>query len=384
MKKVLLIGYTYPGIGGIERSFEILSKYLKNFDYEVKIIAAQSKTKEDKEVIYFKKSFLNKLLLLEPLVTYQAFKHFFNNNLNMMNNNILVVRHLPISYLLSCIHQKHVFIPPCVSNDFFDGILDAINKEKNIKKYLKLIKWNLTKKIYNYFEQKVLESKITDIWTFSNNVKENLEQYYYVTKNIQVHPPGIDLNNFYTLDKNDLIETKEELNIDENDFVILYVGRLSAGKNIDILIEAFDVLDIVNKKLVLVGTGHYDFTKKENIILTGKKSLEELKYYYNSSNLLVLPTTHEGFGQVLIEALGCGTPIIGFDSPHNAMDEILIDDLFGFSTKDLTVNGLVEAINRLYLKKDYYSKNRKNIERYAKKYFSWDSFIEKVIINDKI
>lgn len=41
-KKILLQTINYPGIGGIERSFEVLSYYLKKSDYEVKIISQES------------------------------------------------------------------------------------------------------------------------------------------------------------------------------------------------------------------------------------------------------------------------------------------------------------------------------------------------------
>ena len=382
MKKVFLIGHSYPGIGGIERSFEILLKYLAKYDCDTKVIAAKSKSIEDKDTIYFKKNIFHKLFLLEPFITLMAFKKFFNKNSIILNNSILVVRHLPISYFLSTIGKHHIFIPPCVSNDFFDGVIHNIMQEKGYKKYIKFIKWNITKKIYNFFERKVLKDKVTNVWTFSKNVKMNLLKYHKTFKTINVQPPGIDSNNFFYQEEDEINSIRKKIGIEKSDFVVIYVGRLSAGKNVGLLIEAFKELDITNKKLLLVGSGHYSFEDDCDILYLGKKSLDKLHNYYNCSNLLILPTTNEGFGQVLIESLGCGTPVGGFDSSNNAIDEVISCNLFGKASKKLDKEGLKEVIYSIYQNRLYYENSREEISKEAQNIFSWDKFIKKVIFED--
>lgn len=267
-------------------------------------------------------------------------------------------------------------IPPNVTVDFFNGILDNIlkNEKKVVLKLLKLIKWSVIKRINVFFEREVLSSKIIDIITFSNNVKSNLlmnNTSHYIN-HIEVINPGIDERYFFRLNENSIIKYRQKFGINKDDFVVLYVGRLSLGKNINILIDAFNLLKIKNKKLLLIGEGDVKINQNNNIIELGKKTIEDLHIYYSISNVLVLPTFNEGFGQVLTESLGCGTPIVGFDTPNNAIDEIITE-------KKLTCYGLSNAILEVYNDKNFYFSNSKEIEVSTKEKFSWDKIINRVL-----
>ena len=375
MKKVLLITLNNSGVGGIERSYEILNHYLNQQAIKSTIISKDAQDTKYKipDITLLK-------ILPEPLSTYLNFKLYIKGHADILEKSIIVSRWLPISYALVKKGFSHTFIPPCVSKDFFDGMITNINKSnKNFAiKYLKLIKWTITKWIYHYFENVVLSDNNTEVSVFSDNVKRNISQVHSLDRSINVIPPGIDNRYFYSLPDIDIKSARSNLRIDDDDFVILYVGRISSGKNIPLLLDTFNALNIEKKKLLLVGNGELQITENANIYCLGKKDLPQLASYYNMANVTVLPTLNEGFGQVLTESLGCGTPVIGFDHTKNAISEIVTTSLFGHKAKCCDSSNLASAIMLLYSQKDNYSSDRKKIEQIAKEKYSWQHLIQKI------
>ena len=102
------------------------------------------------------------------------------------------------------------------------------------------------------------------------------------------------------------------------------------------------------------------FYYDENIEVSRKASIYRWRKYadYNIVNCLVLPTTHEGFGQVLIESLGCGTPVIGFDTDTNVISEIIDNEIFGLKTSEISLSGLKKVLYDFHDKKDFFEERR--------------------------
>ena len=107
----------------------------------------------------------------------------------------------------------------------------------------------------------------------------------------------------------------------ESKTVILYVGRISWEKNIRLLIEAFKLLPAAvrtNAKLVFVGDGpaRGDLTRlctKYGLDATfmGHQKGKRLAAMYASSSVFAFPSFTETFGQVVLEALASGLPVVG-------------------------------------------------------------------------
>ncbi|WP_083633054.1 glycosyltransferase [Chromohalobacter japonicus] len=107
-------------------------------------------------------------------------------------------------------------------------------------------------------------------------------------------------------------------------FVVLHVGRLHAQKNQALLLSAFSlaVKSVPDLKLVILGEGE---EKKNLERLAGelgvKDSVDFVDFqdnpypYYKAADLFVLSSDWEGFGNVIVEALACGTPVISTDCP---------------------------------------------------------------------
>jgi len=163
-----------------------------------------------------------------------------------------------------------------------------------------------------------------------------------------------------------MIEIFRDNRMDKSDEIIkdryvLYVGRLEDRKGIDILIKAaVKLLNSVTKniKFIIIGkdviSGKSYKTVKSEMIEIIPDSLQpyfewkdplghdELKKYYQNALVSVFPSRFEGFGNVCVEAMGMGSPVIVANK--TAMIEIIDDGKFGISFENGCVDDLFEKL----------------------------------------
>ena len=114
----------------------------------------------------------------------------------------------------------------------------------------------------------------------------------------------VNLQKFKPLDKK---SSKHKLNWD-NQFMVLFVGRLVAEKGIPQLLEAAKTFK-PEIGLKIGGSGPMESEVQKYYI--GRISQEDLPTYYSAADVVIVPSTHdEGFGRVIIESLACGTPVV--------------------------------------------------------------------------
>ena len=117
---------------------------------------------------------------------------------------------------------------------------------------------------------------------------------------------------------------------------ILSIGRLKAQKNHGLLLDAFARLaERENAVLAIVGVGELQaelaarvrqLGLADRVIMPGFSATPG--DWYASADLFVLPSDYEGFGNVLVEALHCGLPVVSTDCPHGP-SEVLGDGQWG-------------------------------------------------------
>ncbi len=100
--------------------------------------------------------------------------------------------------------------------------------------------------------------------------------------------------------------------------VLISVGRMAPEKNLDQVLKAYEALQVTGQafKLVMVGDGPLkeQFQKRyPEIIFPGMLSQSNLAAYYASSDLFIFPSQTETFGNVTLEALASGIPVLAFD-----------------------------------------------------------------------
>jgi len=128
--------------------------------------------------------------------------------------------------------------------------------------------------------------------------------------------------------------------------VFLYVGRVSPEKDLDILIDAYrQVYNKYRDKIVLIITGEGPYLDKcknnfpKDTIFTGFKKGKELAQIYASSDIFVFPSSTETFGNVVLEAMASGIPVIGADA--GGVKNIIDHRINGLKFKARNVNELI-------------------------------------------
>lgn len=154
---------------------------------------------------------------------------------------------------------------------------------------------------------------------------------------IKVMPLGIDTNRF---------KPKPIL---KDGIELLFVGRISRLKQIELCLEVLGHLLKNQEKdahLTIAGpvsdaAYHLELLTlcdnlniKENVDFTGTIAQQGLVPYYQKADLLLLPSKHESFGMVMVEAMACGTPVAALEGAGGP-DEIVEDGVNGIlATKE--------------------------------------------------
>jgi glycosyltransferase involved in cell wall biosynthesis len=161
---------------------------------------------------------------------------------------------------------------------------------------------------------------------------------------------GVDTDTFKPLDAAAL---RKELGLGE--FVVGYVGRFAPEKGLDILVQA--AAQVENCHVLLVGRGPMQADiealarthgLRDRLTIVSAVPHHEVPLYLNAMDVLVLPSRtmpqwKEQFGHVLIEAMACGTPVIGSDS--GAIPEVI--NQAGLIVPEGNVAALVAHFQRL-------------------------------------
>ncbi|MAE01600.1 MAG: glycoside hydrolase [Pseudoalteromonas sp.] len=172
-------------------------------------------------------------------------------------------------------------------------------------------------------------------------------------------------------------KTKEP---ESNSFSVLWVGMASIRKGFFYALEAFQNLNCKNKKFTVIGTveeavksrlKNYDLTRVE---FKGIVANHQLKDYYSSHHVFVLPSIEEGLAMVQGEALACGCPVIA--TPNTGSEDLFEHSNEGFRVPIRNSQAILEAFEALLdqpeLRNDMSEKALKKVESLG----GWDTYGE--------
>jgi len=165
--------------------------------------------------------------------------------------------------------------------------------------------------------RKVLQ-RADAIVAVSEDLKNRMVGLGCPSEKITVIENGVDTDLFKPFSK---LECRHKLKLPETRPIVLSVGHLKEVKGFDLLIDAIARLrhTVPDVLLVIVGEGVYrkrlekqiaKANLQDNVWLVGSRPHADLPFWYSAADLFCIASSSEGWPNVLLEALGCGLPVV--------------------------------------------------------------------------
>jgi D-inositol-3-phosphate glycosyltransferase len=170
--------------------------------------------------------------------------------------------------------------------------------------------------------EKEIVTTVDCIIAFTPEERDHLVHLYgSQPEKIRVIPGGVDLDCFHPIDRE---QARRELHLEDYRRVLLFAGRLQPYKGLDLLLSAMTHLPNGRSvRLLVVGgnSGKADELAKLNSLVgelginnkvsfVGAVEHDRMPIFYNAADICVIPSYHESFGLVAVEALASGTPVV--------------------------------------------------------------------------
>jgi len=178
-------------------------------------------------------------------------------------------------------------------------------------------------------ERQVLQNSDALVAESPASRRHMVRHYGVEPSDIAVIPCGVDVERFQPRDKR---RARLDLSLPAAAPILLFVGRLQPSKGIDILLRAAAEIrrQRPDVRVLVVGGGLDERDEREtaelqrlqrlgaelglhNVHYVRAQPQETLAKYYAAADVFVLPSHYESFGMVVLEAMACGTPVVGSD-----------------------------------------------------------------------
>ena len=207
--------------------------------------------------------------------------------------------------------------------------------------------------------------KADAIITVAAALKDALTKLGAPEEKITVLRNGVDLETFAPMDRA-AIREKRQL----EGPVIASIGHLIERKGHDRVITALK--DLPHATLLIAGDGPLQSALQNQAVslgvasrvrFLGRQPHETLHEIYNAADLLVLASSREGWPNVLLEAMACGTPCVA--TPVWGSGEVIRKEAAGALARDRSPEAIAEAVNKVLTNPPARSETRRYAERHS-------------------
>lgn len=237
----------------------------------------------------------------------------------------------------------------------------------------------LKSRVFKYFQRIVLNACYACTVNSIATKNEIAIRFPEFSSKLKVIPMGVDTRFF--VPKNIKSKYKQY----SNKKIILFVGRLNEQKGIQYLIKSIPIVkkEFSNAQLLIIGEGDYKAEMKKLAISLGISNSVEflggmhhsrIVDYYNLADVLVLPSITskigvEGQGLVLLEAMACGTCVIG--TPTGGIKSIIKNNENGLLVREKDESNLARNIIKVLFDDKLKQKLSKNGIKFVREKYSW-------------
>jgi glycosyltransferase involved in cell wall biosynthesis len=375
---IISLVYPYPQSGvlpGVERYIGNLSTSLRDLGHNVKIVTTFSNGGKKRENY-------NGIEILRIKDYLKIFNTIPYLNLLLINRIIFGIKIYRPKHFKFFHDSDIIFINTPLP---FSRIFTIINKPSIP------ILFHFPQFPDNYYIKRSMIKLHKKVIAISKETKKNIVKYFNIPKEgIKVIPCGVELKKFNPNNYSVSIRKKYGKKI------ILYSGLMIPRKNVPILLKSmvYVLKELPDAQLILTGSGHLleDYKKlaltyniEKNTHFLGYVKDTQLKKLFATSDIFVFPSKLEGFGQVIIEALASGTPVICSNIPPMAQ----IVENAGHTSQINDSKDLSKEIITLLTNKDLYQKLKENTLQVASEY-AWsniariyETYIKNIVKNTR-
>ncbi|MBI2054252.1 MAG: glycosyltransferase family 4 protein [Candidatus Staskawiczbacteria bacterium] len=345
--KILIISPESPeiSVGGVERDMKNLIDYcLRKNKEAVFLLPTNGKetTERNGNVLILRKNFL-----------YLNYKTVFNKK-EVPERELREKSKSFFVFLLNMLEEEKIDLVD--SQNFYTGFPPIYSLVLNMACFSKNIP--LVLRCHSFTKTEMQKSIVNDLlWEkivcVSKSVAGDMFNKGSSINKLSTHYLGVNITEFKPQAESPWL--KNNLRLGEKTKIVLHASRIISGrkdilkeKGITTLLEAFSQLALKNQDLMLVIamakppekltqefsqakdklSGYIKLNNLEGRVLLKEFELEEMPLVYNGANIFVLASENETFGQVYIEAMACGTPVIGANV--GGIPEIITDNYDGF------------------------------------------------------
>lgn len=318
-------------VENIVENFIIENEIEKKVNFEIFSIYDENAEKTAKKYQYTNFNFIkpNRFVKILDKIIYVFFKNILKKEKTMSYRYI--VQRL---YFLRKTSNK-------LKNNNYDRVILenhstlflALKWHKNYIKYKDRYYYHIHNEIKSFYGCENIIKNTKKILCVSNYIKKQVEHFLGIkdSENIVKLTNCININEFKEISENEKILLKEKYNIEKDEKVIVFAGRLSNEKGIrELLMAIRDISNVPKFKLLVVGSFFFDTEVKNNfeeelssiikeikdkVVFTGYVKHEDMYKIYGMSDIAALPSLWEDPAPLtIIEAMASGLPIITTDS----------------------------------------------------------------------
>ena len=202
-------------------------------------------------------------------------------------------------------------------------VKEYTSNNKMVREFIKRYSWVYLKHFYGRCDSVLAPSEVIGGMLDKKGIH-----------NVGVVPNSVDISRFNP--RADGTRIRAELNITDAEHMVLFAGRVSREKNLEVMINAARMLKNDGFRFVIAGTGpgYEHYTKMvmraglgDVFDFVGFVDNANLPEYYAAADAFCMPSTFETQGIVTLEAMACGLPVVGAD--YLALKDLIVNGVNG-------------------------------------------------------
>ncbi len=377
--RILMLSWEYPPriVGGISRVVYDLTQKLADENHEIHVVTCweygMEEIEKDRNITIHRikaievqpNNFIDWVLHLNFSIVEQGIK-IINSYGGI---DIIHAHDWLVTYSAKTL--KHAYRIPlvCTIHATEHGRNGGIHND--MQKYIHNVEWLLA-----YEAWKVICN--------SNFMKQELREIFKIPENkVKVIPNGVDIKKYDRIEKN--MQFRRNF-ANDNEKIILFVGRLVQEKGVHLLLEAIPKITTHynDVKFVIVGKGNQlDYLKEKSFLMgvtdkvyfTGYMSDQDLERLYKCVDIAVFPSLYEPFGIVVLEAMAANIPVVVADT--GGLGEIIEHGYDGMKAYIGNSNSLADCIIELLYNPQLCERLTQNANNKILRYYNYNIIAKK-------